>query len=590
MNVKIIGESQTSTKKQLAPALKPAGTSLPQKDIHAPLVPLSNDSLYKALSELKIIDQKLLDTYLQESNQTHDDLGEMLYKKDLINEISLGRIIGDLIGVPYINLSEVAIPNEVLHIIPEVVAEKQHIIAYNKDESGLYIATSNPGNNQIVHFLNQKTGVPVHVRYSTSFNIKNALSLYGKDITSAFDEIISENLKEIQIHKDLEPPIIKIVNTIIEYAYKSSASDIHIEPLEEDTLVRFRIDGVLHDIHRLPLDLDPQIVTRVKVMANLRTDEHQDAQDGKIVFKTDDENLDIRVSIAPITRGEKIVMRLLSERSRQFSLEDLGLSESDLQKVQEAYHKPHGLLLATGPTGSGKTTTLYAILKLINKRDVNIMTIEDPVEYQMDNVNQIQVNPKTELTFAKGLRSIVRQDPDVILVGEIRDDETADIAINSAMTGHLVLSSLHTNDAVTAFPRLMDMNVEGYLVASTVNVIIAQRLVRKICPKCKVSVELSIADLDPQIVKYLGKAKKIQTYKGKGCSVCHQTGYVGRIGVFEVLEMNEALNTAIVSKKDVDDLRKLALKSGMKTMMQDGIEKVQQGITTIDELLRVTTD
>ena len=572
------------------PGQKISEATLTSNSSQAPTSTLTNEMLHKSLTELSILDQKSLDDCLYECSQNNGDLGEMLYKHDLLDAVSLGRIIGDLIGLPYVNLAEVAIPDEVLKIIPEAVAKNQQIIAYQKDDNSLFVATSNPWNNQIIDFLSKKTGVPVQVRYSTVFCIKNALSLYEKDIASAFDEIISENIKEFHLNKDIEPPIIKIVDSIIEHAYNSSASDIHIEPLEENTLIRFRIDGVLHDIHHLPPDLDKQIVTRLKVMANLRTDEHQDAQDGKLVFKMDEEDLDIRVSIAPITRGEKVVMRLLSERSRQFSLEDLGMSESDLIKVQTAYHKPHGLLLATGPTGSGKTTTLYAILKLLNKRDVNIMTIEDPVEYQMDNVNQIQVNPKTELTFAKGLRSIVRQDPDVILVGEIRDDETADIAINSAMTGHLVLSTLHTNDAVTAFPRMMDMNIEGYLVASSVNVIIAQRLVRKICTKCKVSVELPVEGLDPQILKHLGRATKIQTYKGKGCPVCHQTGYMGRIGVFEVLETNEELNAAIISKKSTDDLRKLALKSGMKTMMEDGIEKVKQGLTTIEELLRVTTD
>lgn len=411
--------------------------------------------------------------------------------------------------------------------------------------------------------------------------------MYTKDITTAFDEIIARNVAEVKNNKNAEPPIIKIVDTILDYADESGASDVHIEPLEEITLVRFRIDGVLHDVIKLPLDLDPQIVTRIKVMANLRTDEHQRAQDGKIVYKKGNGDLDIRVSIAPITRGEKIVMRLLSESSRSFSLTDLGFSPADLKKVERAYLEPHGMILSTGPTGSGKTTTLYSILKLLNKRDINIMTIEDPVEYQMDNVNQMQVNPKAELTFAKGLRSIVRQDPDIILIGEIRDEETADIAVNSAMTGHLVLSTLHTNDAATTFPRLVDMNVEPYLIASTITVIIGQRLARKICTKCKISETIPFDTLEQQIQKYVPKNADFVCYKGKGCAICHNTGFMGRIAIFEVLEVTDEIRTAVTERKNASEIQKLAMKLGMTTMLQDGVEKVKQGITSIDELLRV---
>ncbi len=542
-----------------------------------------NEDLYNVLVELQIIDEEILKLSLSESNERGAELGEVLYNKDLISDQNLGKIIGDLISVPYVNLLEVSIPDEILHIIPETVAKAQNIIAFKKDAKGLSVATTNPTNKLIFNFLSKKTSLPIAVYYTSTNNVESAFNLYSKNITKAFDEIIAENVKAVKLNKNLEPPIIKIVDTVINYAYQNGASDIHIEPLKENTLVRFRIDGILHDTIKLPIDLSSQIVTRIKVMANLRTDEHQETQDGKISFKTDSaagrvEDLDIRVSIAPITRGETIVMRLLSEKSRQFSLADLGLSGDDLQKVTAAYHLPHGMILSTGPTGSGKSTTLYAILKLINKREINIMTIEDPVEYQIDNINQIQVNQKTELTFAKGLRSIVRQDPDVILVGEIRDNETADIAINSAMTGHLVLSTLHTNDAVTAFPRLIDMGVEPYLIASTVNVVLAQRLVRKICVKCKVSSEV------------LYEGKKMLCYKGKGCSVCHNSGYLGRIGIFEVLVMTDELNTAVTLKKNAEELKKITIKSGMRTMLEDGLEKVKQGLTTIEELLRVTTE
>jgi len=286
-------------------------------------------------------------------------------------------------------------------------------------------------------------------------------------------------------------------------------------------------------------------------------------------------------------------MRILAEESRLFSLDDLGIDSQDLKKLKKAYNMPNGMILCTGPTGSGKTTTLYAVLKLINSRDKNIMTIEDPVEYQIDTINQMQVNQKTGLTFAQGLRSIVRQDPDIILVGEIRDPETADIAINSAMTGHLVLSSLHTNDAATTFPRLIDLEIEPYLVSSTVSVVIAQRLVRKICTACKVSTQMSLDTLDQQLQKSIQlhlkkKSNTFRAYTGKGCSVCHKTGYTGRIGIYEILEVSDEIRTAIIAKKSAQEIEAIAIGQGMRTMMQDGLNKVSQGITSIEELIRVT--
>ena len=549
-----------------------------------------NKDLFSALSELHIMDDGLLQDCLEAVEEKKVLLGDVLLERDLISEDHLGRIVGDLISFPYINLSEVVISDATLRILPERVARAQKMICFKVDGERLHVAMVDPGNKEILATLSKKSELQVVPYFTLYSSLNRGLSLYVKNVEIAFDEIIAESVREAKGNKNAEPPIIKIVDTVVEYAYRNGASDIHIELLGETTLVRFRIDGVLSDIVHLPRELVGQIVTRVKVMANLRTDEHQKAQDGKIVFNTELEKLDIRVSIAPITKGEKIVMRLLSERSRHFSLHDLGLRDEDLQKVISAYHFPHGMILSTGPTGSGKTTTLYAILKLINKREVNIMTIEDPVEYQIDNVNQIQVNQKTELTFAKGLRSIVRQDPDVILVGEIRDEETAGIAVNSAMTGHLVLSTLHTNDAATSFPRLIDMGVEPYLIASTINVVVAQRLVRKICPKCRVSQEVSYTNLDPEVRKYLKKSAKVRLYKGKGCEICRHTGYTGRIGIFEVMVMNEKLNQAILAKKNVDELSQIARQTGMRTMFEDGIIKVTEGITTVEELLRVTMD
>lgn len=591
-------------------------------DIFVGSMPLySDEALYNSLKELEVIPLEKLEEAYNISKNTGMPLREVLLEKDLLSDENLGRIEADLLGLPFVRLAETVIPDKVLRIIPEVVARKQQVIAFKEDRQGLHIALADPTNIQIEDFIKKKTGLPLKIYLATERDVRRALRLYAKDVKQAFTDIIEENIKKAKGAIKAEPPIIKLVDTIINYAYQNRASDIHIEPLEKYSLVRFRIDGVLHDIVHLPSEIHPRIVTRIKVLANLRTDEHLAAQDGKLQFSTETENLDIRVSIVPITEGEKIVMRLLSERSRQFSLTDLGLSPTDIKKVRAAYERAYGMILATGPTGAGKTTTLYSIVKILNKREVNIMTIEDPVEYDIEGVNQIQVNPKTGLTFASGLRSIVRQDPDIILVGEIRDEETADIAINFAMTGHMVLSTLHTNDAATAIPRLLDMGIEPFLLASTLDVVIAQRLVRRICNKCRVSVEIDpkemssrnkvrkrrdiseeekkikqwysslLAKLQPDLIaNYFDTKENIRVYYGKGCSICHQTGYQDRIGIFEVLVVDQEIREAIAEQKDASVIKRIAVKNGMKEMFKDGLDKVRQGLTTIEEVIRVTKD
>ncbi|OGM59370.1 hypothetical protein A3A75_03395 [Candidatus Woesebacteria bacterium RIFCSPLOWO2_01_FULL_39_10] len=561
----------------------------------------SDQDLFEALKELEVIKLDLLQEVYNLSLEGKIPFNELLLRKDLISDANLGKVIAELISYPFANLEEITIDEGALKVIPEVYARSQEIVAFKKDKEGLHLAMVNPANNQIKEFVNKKTGLPVKVYYATSRGIENGLNLYSKDVKKVFDEIIKESIEEARGTKKPEPSIIKIVDTTVQYAYQNKASDIHVEPSDIDSVIRFRIDGILHDIVHLPIELHSQVVTRVKIMAKLRTDEHQSAQDGKISVKIVSENLDIRVSIVPVVDGEKIVMRLLSERSRQFSLQDLGFVGDDFKKISDAYQKPHGMILATGPTGSGKTTTLYAILKLLNRRDVNIMTIEDPVEYDIEGVNQIQVNAATNLTFAAGLKSIVRQDPDIILVGEIRDEDTADISVNAAMTGHLVLSTLHTNDAATSIPRLLDLGVEPYLVASTVNIIIAQRLVRKICVQCRVSQELGKVEKQDSeefsstlpeefIKKYFGNLDNVRIYKGKGCSVCHNSGYLGRLGIFEVLVVDDEVRAAIVAKKDASEIKKIAVKNGMRTMIENGFEKIKDGTTTIEEVLRVTKD
>lgn len=557
----------------------------------------NNTSLYNALKELKVVEDNQLDLAFRDSETQKIPLEEILLKRDLISDENLGKTISDLLSLPLVRLDKISIPRDILEQIPEVVARKQKVIAYKKNENGLFVAMNEPSNIQIKDFLEKKIGIPITVYYATKRDIENAIFLYKKDLVASFDEIINENINQISKVRgeQIDPPIIKIVDEILRYAYHNKASDVHIEPFREKSLVRFRIDGVLHDILTLPLELHPPIVTRIKVLSSLKTDEHHAAQDGKLQFLSYDEYVDVRVSIVPIKNGEKIVMRLLSERSRQFSLTNLGFSNEDLEKVKKTYLKPYGMILSTGPTGSGKTTTIYAILKLLNNRAVNIMTIEDPIEYDLEGANQIQVNTATNLTFAEGLRSIVRQDPDIILVGEIRDNETADIAINSALTGHIVLSTVHTNDAATTFPRLLDMKVEPFLIASTVNIVIAQRLVRTIHDKCRLSVEVGIEQLklhlgEELVNKTFGDVQTVRLYKGKGCQLDHSTGYEGRIGIFEVLLMNDEIRDAITKRQDSSIIKQIAVKYGMTTMIEDGLSKVKQGITTIEEIIRATKE
>lgn len=523
-------------------------------------------------------------------------LYDTLVALDLISDDNLGRLIASTYNIPYIPLSEVSPKEDIFRLTPEKTAKKYHTITFDVENNDLKIATSEPGRKDLFAALAKKAGLSGYkLYYATDHGLAEAFRLYKKDLQTAFNELLATKG---------ELPITQIIDTLIEYGYSSKASDIHIEPSTAETVVRFRIDGVLHDVIELPKAIHNQIITKIKVMSRLPTDDHMSALDGKTKAEVEGDSLDIRVSIIPLTSGEKAVMRLLSERNRQFGLSDLGMNETDLEKVRNAFKKPYGMILPTGPTGAGKTTTMYAILKIINTREKNISTIEDPVEYAIDGINQIQVNAKANLTFASGLRSILRQDPDSIYIGEIRDEETAGIAINSALTGHLVMSTMHTNNAATALPRFIDMNIEPFLIASTINVIIGQRLVRKICGSCKVSVELTrtktgwsgkdvtesqLAALSTPVLKeYFANKNTIRLYHGKGCSVCHSTGYQGRIGVFEVLEISPKIQRLIIERADSAAIMKQAVSEGMTTMQMDGLNKFAQGITTIEEVLRVT--
>lgn len=543
------------------------------------------------LNKLLINQEKLAEVkeYAKNSDMT---LSDALVEKNVLPDEFLGRIVAEYLRVPFVDLSKLSIPDEILKIIPERIARRKKIIPFAKNEQGLHVAMSDPTNTSLLEMVVKKTETKVFPYYATVRDINNSIHIYKKDLQKVFDKLLGQSIESKAAD---DAPVEKLVDTLIDYAYQDRASDIHIEPREKESLVRFRIDGILHDVLYIPKNLHDRIVTRIKILSRLRTDEHLTAQDGKMRIKLEEENLDIRVSILPIVDGEKIVMRLLSSKSRQFSLVDLGMSEEDLGKVTKGFSKSYGMILATGPTGSGKSTSIYSILKILNTREKNITTIEDPVEYRIKGVNQIQVNQKTNLTFAMGLRSILRQDPNVVFVGEIRDNETAGIAVNAALTGHLVLSTLHTNDAATTLPRLTDMQVEPFLVASTVNIIMAQRLIRKICDSCRISFTMPyqelVQHLSPEIVQkhYTpDENNQIRLYKGQGCKLCRDTGYRGRIGLFEVLVVSEAVRTLITDKKGSDEIYRAAVADGMNTMLDDGLEKVAKGLTTIEEVLRVT--
>ena len=534
----------------------------------------------------------------EEAKTTKKDLQVVIVEKNLLKDAQLGRLVAEELGFPFIDLKKEKVDNTTLRLIPELVAKSKGVIAIAREKDGVKVGMIHPNDLETQHLLEKRIGEPIIPHFITKRGLEVALALYRASLSDEFHSIV-EQLRNTELPREQRNQAAKsMVDTLLLYGYQSKASDIHIEPYVKKIMVRFRIDGVMHDVLEIPKELADLILIRLKILARLRTDEHRAAQDGKLRFDAKSEVIDIRISIAPVTQGENIVMRLLSAQNRQLNLGDLGLIGKNLTKVKRAIKKPYGMILVTGPTGSGKTTTLYAIIKILNKREIHIATIEDPVEYDIEGISQIQVNTQTNLTFAKGLRALVRQDPDIIMVGEIRDEETAGIAVNSAMTGHLVLSTIHANDSATTLPRLLDMKIEPFLVASTINVVVAQRLVRKVCERCRVSYQLGdeekrLMDNEPAIQQFFkvrgsGKIQKVYLYKGKGCKVCGNTGYDGRTGIFEVLEMTEDIKKMILKRSSSDEIMAVAQRSGMTTMLEDGLEKALNGITTLEEVLRVT--
>jgi type IV pilus assembly protein PilB len=566
---------------------------------------LTNTKFLDFLVESELVEEEEASHYLTRAENEDANLYEYVLTNDLIERDKLGKKLAEKNDVKYKQLSENEIDSEVVKMIPEVLAQKHNSIAFVKDDNVIKLALHNPKNDDFIEQAKRKIRqsddidageLEFEIYFAHKDKIRKIINTEYNSSNDQFSQMIEEIIQ--QEGEDADPedvPIIRIVDELLNYAYENGASDVHVEPYEDQTLIRFRIDGILHDIISIPKSLHELIVTRIKILARLRTDEHRAAQDGKLKFSHEGEDIDVRVSIVPIVYGEKVVMRLLAENAGQFTLDSLGFRDQDLAKIQENIDKPWGMILATGPTGSGKTTTLYSIIKELNTREVNISTIEDPVEYGIESINQIQVNEETNLTFSNGLRAIVRQDPDIVMVGEIRDEETAQIAVNAAMTGHLVLSTLHTNDAATTLPRLLDMGVQPFLVSSTINITVAQRLVRKICEDCKVEQEIDKEtenvikkELSEELMeKYELKAGESKLYQGEGCPSCQQSGYQGREGVYEVLNMTSDLKDMVMEQENAEEIKDQAVENGMLPLIEAGLKKVKNGHTTLEELLRV---
>jgi len=554
------------------------------------------------LVENKVINKEEAERYELESLKKNISISDYLLKYSEIDKEKIYQAMAKTLGVLYVDLSSTPVDPQAVSFISETIARSFKVIPYKYDEKNavIYLATDNPLNLSVIDFLEKKTNKKIVLALANPDQIEKFIDLsYSESLSPEVKEALKEaqtqtnvlRVKETSVH---EAPVAKIVNTILEFAVKSRASDIHIEPQEQTTRVRYRIDGILHEKLVLPRSIHDALVSRIKILSEMKIDERRIPQDGRFSFKLGPDEVDLRVSTLPTVHGEKVVMRLLKKTGGVPSLNDLGLRGPQLKDLQEAIAKPYGIILVTGPTGSGKTTTLYSVLNQLNKPGVNIVTLEDPVEYEMPGINQVQINPVAGLTFATGLRAFLRQDPNIILVGEIRDKETTQLAIQAALTGHLVFSTLHTNDSATAIPRLIDLGGEPFLIASVLNAAVAQRICRRICNHCKKqyepddSIKQNIKEVLGDLLPTQYKANlSIMLTKGVGCRECNNTGYLGRIAIFEVLKISPIINKMILQQLGAKDIENQAKKEGLITMKQDGYLKVIEGITTIEEVLRV---
>lgn len=591
---------------------------------------VSDSLIEKILKQQETINESQIDDLKAITERTHRSLQHEVIEQKILSDVELTKLISEQIGVPFIEVDPKEIPEEVLNKIPEHIARQYKAVLFHEDENGvLSLAMEDPDDVQALNFIQKEVGYNLKVYLATSSNIQICLEAYRGDVHEELSNVIAiqqENQQETQQVSETEfaedSPIAQTVNLLLEYAIKSNASDIHIEPREDVVQVRYRIDGVLKEVNKLPKSVVGALVSRIKILSNLKIDERRVPQDGRFKVKVAGKQYALRVSTLPITDGEKVVMRILDESNQSITLEQLGYWGKSLATIKEALLQPNGMILVTGPTGSGKSTSLFSVLSELNTPDVNISTIEDPVEYKIPGVNQTQTNVKAGMTFASGLRALLRQDPNIIMVGEIRDGETANLGVQAALTGHLVFSTLHTNNAATCLPRLLDMDIEPFLIASTVRAIIGQRLVRRLCATCRQShtpdadeiksvVKLfnlsddsklaQIHELESQAAREkIGDGTPLSTTNDsittlwqaspEGCGDCSNTGYKGRIGIYEVLGVSVPIQKQIISNATSNDIQEEAISEGMVTMQADGLVKSLRGVTTIEEVLRVTKE
>jgi type IV pilus assembly protein PilB len=576
------------------------GTSTPT----SPGSPLGSGGVKRAgklgeiLVDKGLITRAQLEQAMLEQGRTNQLLGRILIDLGLVKEQDLMAALAAQVGLKFVDLGSTPVDPVAAALIPENVARRYHALPIGYEDSKLVVVTADPANLFALDDIRTITGMDVQAAVATAGDIEQAIRKYAHFDQSA-EQMATEAAMALDVSDELETelssaavedgPIVKMVNLLITQAIRDRASDIHIEPTDRDVRIRYRVDGVLHEVMRSPRNIQAGLISRLKIMADINIAERRIPQDGRVSLTASGKNVDLRLATLPTVFGEKVVIRILDKSSVLMKLEDLGFLESAFRHFQAAYTKPYGAILVTGPTGSGKSTTLYAALNIINKVDRNIITVEDPVEYRLPGINQIQVNPKAGLTFASALRSILRADPDVILIGEIRDHETALIAIEAALTGHLVLSTLHTNDAPSSVARLVEMGVETYLVANAIDCVVAQRLARKICSRCRQAyrpekTDLQEAGFPDDMFDDIG-----ELFRPVGCSICAKTGYRGRIGLYEVMPITEEIERMTVERASSDEVRRSARRDGMVTLREDGLEKVRLGVTSIEEVLRVVT-
>jgi type IV pilus assembly protein PilB len=584
----------------------------------------SQHKIEELLLEGKLLSKDDLETAKVDALKASKPLIAYIAEKNLVGEEDLTRISASAMGVPYVNLNNIMVPEDIIKLLPKETAETYMAVPFGMQSGRLAVGMLDPTNIQAVDFLSRKVGHTVTVFLASRASIDHVLSQFHQDVAADVADAI--DVAKVDDHPKVEAknpkamqnlvqdaPITRALNAILDYAAQSRASDIHIEPREKELKIRYRIDGILQEAMTLPKNIEPALISRIKILSNLRIDEHRIPQDGQFQISSSGREIDLRIAISPVVWGEQVVIRLLDKSGTVLTLESLGFRGRAFRNISEGIHKPHGMTLSTGPTGSGKSTSLYAIVQELKDVSINIVTLEDPVEYKMDGINQIQVNADVGLTFASGLRSILRQDPNVVLVGEIRDKETADLAVQAALTGHVVLSTIHTNSAAGVLPRMLDMGIEPFLIASTINTVIGQRLVRKLCEKCKQagdsneaetkSVAETLGNVLPKTKADFDKAKKefgydivpmaddksFKLYRAVGCKECSK-GYKGRIGIYEVFTMTDAMEKLLLEHATTSDVQKQAAADGMLTMKQDGYLKVLNGLTTLEEVARVAAD